>query len=192
MIGRCIFIDRDGVVNVERNYVHRIEDFEFVSGTPEAIRRLNNAGWTVVVVTNQSGIGRGFYTEADYQLLTVHIRKELARLGAHLDAVYHCPHTPDWNPPYGCDCRKPRPGLIFQAQAAFGLDLRSAVLVGDKKSDIDAGRAAGVPTCFLVESGHALRPGDRESADGVFTCLADCVDLLLNPLPTPSLSSQND
>ena len=92
---RCIFLDRDGVVNVERHYVHRIEDFEFVPGTPEAIRRLNDAGWTVVVVTNQSGIGRGLYTEADYQRLTAHIRDELARIGAHVDAFHHCPHTPD-------------------------------------------------------------------------------------------------
>lgn len=182
MSKRCIFLDRDGVVNLERNYVHRIEDFEFVPGTPEAIRRLNDSGWTVVVVTNQSGIGRGLYTEADYQLLTAHMRSELALAGARLDAVYHCPHTPDWNPPHGCHCRKPLPGLIVQAQEALGLDLRRAVLVGDKRSDIDAGRAAGIPTCFLVESGHALKPGDREWADGVFPLLADCVDLLLQAL----------
>lgn len=177
---RCIFLDRDGVVNVERHYVHRIEDFEFVPGTPEAIRRLNDAGWKVVVVTNQSGIGRGLYTEADYQRLTAHIRDELARIGAHVDAFHHCPHTPDWNPPHGCDCRKPLPGLIRQAQLALGLDLRNAVLVGDKRSDIEAGRAAGVPSCFLVESGHALSDGDRAAADGIFPRLSDCVEHLLS------------
>ena len=179
MTSRCIFLDRDGVVNVERGYVHRIEDFEFISGAAEAICRLNKAGWMVVVVTNQSGIGRGFYTEADYQQLTMHIRSELAQIGAHLDAVYHCPHKPDWNPPYGCNCRKPLPGLIFQAKEALGLDLCSAVLVGDKSSDIEAGRAAGISTCFLVESGHSLVYGDQEAADGVFPSLADCVDFLL-------------
>lgn len=179
MSARCIFIDRDGVMNVERNYVHRIEDFEYVSGTPEAIARLNRAGWIVVVITNQSGIGRGMYTEADYQRLTDHIRATLAEVGAHVDAFHHCPHAPDWNPPHGCDCRKPQPGLIHQAQRTLGLDLSQAVLVGDKRSDIEAGRAAGIPHCYLVESGHGLNPGDRESADGVYPRLLDIVDRLL-------------
>lgn len=179
MTSRCIFLDRDGVLNVERGYVHRIEDFEFVARAPEAIARLNKAGWTVVVITNQSGIGRGLYTEADYKKLTAHIQNSLAQFGGHLDAVYHCPHTPDWNSPYGCSCRKPLPGLIFQAKEQLRLDLCDSVLVGDKISDIEAGRAAGISTCFLVESGHSLSCCDRKASDGVFSCLADCVDFLL-------------
>ncbi|WP_292039985.1 D-glycero-beta-D-manno-heptose 1,7-bisphosphate 7-phosphatase [Massilia sp. UBA6681] len=178
MVKRCVFLDRDGVINVEKNYLYRVADFEFVDGVPDAIRRLNEAGWQVVVVTNQSGIGRGYYTESDYAILTDHISAKLADAGATVDAFYHCPHAPDWNAPHGCECRKPMPGMVLKAASDLGLDLAGSVLVGDKVSDVIAGRNAGVGECFLVESGHALGD-DAGMADGVFVSLGAFVDHLL-------------
>lgn len=178
---RAVFLDRDGVINTEVDYLHRIADFAFVPGTPQALARLQAAGWALVVVTNQSGIARGRYSEADYQALSAHIGAELARHGVRLDAVLHCPHLPDAAVAAyrtACDCRKPAPGMILRAAAALGLDLAASVIVGDKRSDLDAGRAAGVGTCVLVRSGHALSAADEAAADAVHDTLAGWVDTL--------------
>jgi D-glycero-D-manno-heptose 1,7-bisphosphate phosphatase len=164
------FVDRDGVINEERDYVWRVEDFHLLPGAVAGLRQLQAAGFALVVVTNQAGIGRGFYTEADFQALSAHMRHRLAAEGVVLDGVYHCPHHPtaglgDYR--RACECRKPRPGLLLQAAADLGLDPARSVLVGDKLSDIQAGRAAGLARCVLVTSGHAVSPGDRAAADAV-------------------------
>jgi D-glycero-D-manno-heptose 1,7-bisphosphate phosphatase len=156
---RAVFLDRDGVINVDRGYVHRIEDFEFLPGAPEALARLQRAGWRLVVVTNQSGIGRGLFSEADYQRVTQHMREQLALRGVTLDSVFHCPHAPD----YGCGCRKPKPGLLHYAAAHLGLDLSHSVMVGDKECDLLAAEAAGLYASFLVSpeagiAGMSLSP----------------------------------
>lgn len=169
---RAAFLDRDGVINVDRGYVHRIEDFEFIDGVPQALARLQRAGWALVVVTNQSGIGRGRFSEADYQRLSAHLRSELRRSGVELDAVVHCPHRPD----EGCDCRKPAPGMLLRAAAALGLDLPASVMVGDKLADLQAGRAAGVARCVLVLSGKPVDAPTRAAADEVHDSLAHWVD----------------
>lgn len=182
MAERAVLLDRDGVINVERAYVHRVADFEFIAGTVSALVRLHQAGWKLVVVTNQSGIARGYYTEAQYEALTTHMREQLAQAGAPLDAVLHCPHLPDAEVAAyrrACDCRKPAPGLVLQAAQALSLDLSRCVLVGDKLSDIQAGRAAGVGHCVLVRSGHAITGADESAADAVHADLAACVDALL-------------
>lgn len=137
---RAVFLDRDGVINVDRGYVHRIEDFEFVPGIPFMLRELQLDGWRLVVVTNQSGIGRGLFSEDDYERVTQHMREQLAAHGVRLDGVYHCPHAPD----QGCGCRKPKPGMLLRAAASLGLDLSRSVLVGDKESDMQAAHAAGL------------------------------------------------
>jgi D-glycero-D-manno-heptose 1,7-bisphosphate phosphatase len=137
---RAVFLDRDGVINVDRGYVHRIEDFEFVPGIPFMLRELQLDGWRLVVVTNQSGIGRGLFTEDDYERVTQHMREQLAAHGVRLDGVYHCPHAPE----QGCGCRKPAPGMLLRAAASLGLDLSRSVLVGDKESDMQAAHAAGL------------------------------------------------
>jgi D-glycero-D-manno-heptose 1,7-bisphosphate phosphatase len=175
---RAVFLDRDGVINTEVNYLHRVQDFAFVPGTPAALARLQAAGWALVVVTNQSGIARGYYSEADYQALTEHLRAELARAGVTLDAVLHCPHLPDASVAAyrgDCDCRKSAPGMLLRAAAALDIDLAASVMVGDKRSDLEAGRAAGVGRNVLVRSGHRPSQADEASADAVHDTLADWV-----------------
>lgn len=176
-----MFLDRDGVVNTEVDYLHRIADFEFVPGTVAALAALQAAGWALVVVTNQSGIARGRYGDDDYQRLTAHMKRELALAGVRLDAVLHCPHLPDAAVAAyraDCDCRKPAPGLLLRAARELALDLPASVMVGDKRSDIEAGRAAGVGRCVLVRSGHALSPDDEALADEVHDDLAHWVATL--------------
>ncbi|MBK1613521.1 D-glycero-beta-D-manno-heptose-1,7-bisphosphate 7-phosphatase [Rubrivivax gelatinosus] len=168
MSARAVFLDRDGVVNVDHGYVGRWQDFEFAPGAVDAMRRLQEAGWLLVVVTNQSGIARGYYTEADYQALTARMKAELAAAGAPLAGVYHCPHHPQGSVAayaQDCDCRKPAPGLILRAAAELGLTLADSVLVGDKASDAQAARAAGVGRVVLV----------AETADAEGAAIADAV-----------------
>jgi D-glycero-D-manno-heptose 1,7-bisphosphate phosphatase len=183
---RAVFLDRDGVINVDRHYLHRIEDFAFIAGVPQALQRLQRAGWKLVVVTNQSGIARGLYTERDYQRLTQHMQALLAAAGVTLDAVLHCPHLPGGSVPayrIECDCRKPAPGMLLQAALELDLDLARSVIVGDKGSDLQAGRSAGLARCLLVRSGQAIDARDTALADAVHDDLAACVDELLGSTP---------
>jgi len=168
------FVDRDGVINEERGHVHRIEDFRFLPGAAEGLRTLRDGGFRLVVVTNQAGIARGLYTEDDYHRLTRYMDTELRQQGIVLDAVYHCPHHPHAGQGalgIVCTCRKPEPGLLRRAHDELDLDLGTSVMIGDKRSDLDAGRAAGVGRLILVESGHAVDASDRAAADCV------CADL---------------
>jgi D-glycero-D-manno-heptose 1,7-bisphosphate phosphatase len=179
---RAAFLDRDGVINEDRHYVHRIEDFHFLPGAVDALRRLQDAGHALVVVTNQGGVGLGLYSEADVARLHAYMRSELAAAGVRLDAVYHCPHhprSPDpvWRVP--CECRKPAPGMLQRAARELGLDLGASLMVGDKASDLEAARAAGVPRRYLVRSGHALSRTEEAAADAVFDDLKACVERLL-------------
>jgi len=152
---KAAFLDRDGVINRDKAYVHRWQDFEFVPGAIEGMRLLQDAGYALVVVTNQSGLARGYYSEADYQALTAQLREHLGREGVQLAGVYHCPHHPKGTVPglaIDCDCRKPAPGLLLQAARELGLSLADSLLIGDKPSDITAARAAGLAQAILVDS----------------------------------------
>jgi D-glycero-D-manno-heptose 1,7-bisphosphate phosphatase len=184
---KAVFLDRDGVINIDRHYLHRIEDFEFVPGAAQALFSLQAADWALVVVTNQSGIARGLYTEADYERLTEHMHARLTKeAGVRLDAVLHCPHLPDAEVVAyrrDCDCRKPAPGMLLRAAALLGLDLAASVMIGDKHSDLLAGRAAGVGRCLLVESGQPLATADAAAADAVYPDLARCAMALLGKAP---------
>ena len=173
------FLDRDGVVNVDRGYVARVEDFEFVAGTLDACRALAQRGYALVIVTNQSGIGRGLYSEADYDVLTRWMRRRFADAGAPLAGVYHCPHHPtEAQGIYriACDCRKPAPGLLLRAAADLGLDLARSMLFGDKRSDLQAAFAAGVPQRILLGTDGIQPPADDGGlATARFRSLAEAV-----------------
>ena len=192
---KAAFIDRDGVLNEERGYVHRIEDFALIPGTLEALAALKGAGYALVVVTNQSGIARGLYGESDYQALAAHLRGRLRQEGIELDAMEYCPHLPD--APVSryrleCECRKPKPGMLLRAIASLDIDPKTSFLVGDRSADIEAGRAAGIARCFLVRSGHALPAAALAGADGVFDDLLGCARYVLRRgnLPADMASSR--
>ncbi len=148
---RAAFLDRDGTLNVEVNYLHRVADLVLIPGVGPAVARLNQAGWAVVVITNQAGIARGFY-DAD-AVATLHdaINARIADDGAHLDAVYFCPHHPEFSG--ACPCRKPAPGLLHTAARELNLDLKNSWLVGDTLGDLGAAAAAGCRS-ILVATGH--------------------------------------
>jgi D-glycero-D-manno-heptose 1,7-bisphosphate phosphatase len=177
MSRRAAFIDRDGVLNEERAFVHRRGDFALLPGAVAALRLLKAAGYLLVVVTNQSGIARGIYSEADYLALTEHMRAELAAAGVSLDAVEYCPHLPDApleRYRLDCDCRKPKPGMLLRAAQALDIEPGASFLVGDRLSDLEAGRAAGIGRCFLVRTGYALPEEAVAGADAVYEDLLAC------------------
>ncbi|MCU7372777.1 D-glycero-beta-D-manno-heptose 1,7-bisphosphate 7-phosphatase [Paucibacter sp. O1-1] len=157
------FLDRDGVINIDHGYVHRWEEFEFVPGAVEAMRRLQEAGYLLVVVTNQSGIARGMYSEADFHVLSAHLREHLAAQGVSLAAIEYCPHLPDaQRPAYRaqCACRKPAPGMLLQAARALRIDLGNSLMFGDKPSDIEAAQRAKVGRAVLLaQNGQGPLPG---------------------------------
>jgi len=179
---KAAFLDRDGVINRDRAYVSRWEDFEVVPGAVDAMRRLKTAGYALVVVTNQSGIARGYYSEAQYQALTAAMQQALLDAGAAVDAVYHCPHHPKGKVAelaIDCDCRKPAPGMILRAAKELNLSLADSILVGDKPSDIEAARAAGVGRAYIVQSDNAESTTGLAGADAAHADLQSCVTALL-------------
>ena len=152
MIYKALFLDRDGVINHDRGYVYRSEDFDFIEGIFDIARCAYNENYKLVVITNQAGIGRGYYTEADFHKLTDWMCDQFLEAGAPIDKVYFSPYHPDAGiGDYLKDdySRKPHPGMILQAQEELEIDLNCSVLIGDKISDIQAGEAAGVGTNLL-------------------------------------------
>jgi len=150
----ALFLDRDGVINVDHGYVHTPEHFEFLPGIFELVRAANAAGYLVVVITNQAGIGRGYYTEAQFHALTAWMRAQFEAEGGRIDAVYFCPYHPE----HGIgeyrresEFRKPGPGMLLQAQRELGIAMDRSLFVGDKPSDMEAGRAAGVATLLHLD-----------------------------------------
>lgn len=152
---RAVFIDRDGTINFEKEYLFRAEECELIPGTAQAIHLLNDAGYLVVVVTNQSGVARGYYTEEDVHLLHRHISAELGKSGARVDGWFYCPHHPEGRGSYAlpCRCRKPQPGMLLEAARRLDIDLESSFMIGDKLADVQAGHAAGC-RAFLVRTGY--------------------------------------
>lgn len=178
---KAVFLDRDGVINRERGHLHRLQDFEFLPGAVAALQRLQRLGFALTVVTNQSGIARGLFSLADYLALNEFMLAQLAGHGVALAGIEYCPHLSDARVEAyrrRCDCRKPAPGMVLALAERLRLDLRASVLIGDKPSDVQAGRSAGVGRCWLVRSGHALRSDDLPTADAVFDDLAACATAL--------------
>ncbi len=156
MRGRAIFIDRDGTLNEEVGFITDPSQFRLFDFAAEAIRLINEAGWRAIVITNQSGIARGLFTEESLLELHTQIQSVLWKQGARIDAVYYCPHHPEaGDPPYlqDCDCRKPKPGLIERAARDFDLVLKECFVVGDRYRDVEMGLTAGARSVMVMTGG---------------------------------------
>ncbi len=149
---RAVFLDRDGTINEEKNYLYRFNDWEWINGAIESIRILNRNNFLVIIVSNQAGISRGFYEVEDVDFLHNQVLKDLENHNAHIDAIYFCPHHPEFDFKR-CDCRKPGNAMILDAAKKFNINLSKSWIIGDKISDCVAGIKSGT-SCILVKTGH--------------------------------------
>ncbi|MDW8308079.1 MAG: HAD family hydrolase [Verrucomicrobiales bacterium] len=177
---RAVFLDRDGVLIEERNYLHRVEDVAFIPGAMRALKRLQDAGFLLFIVTNQSGVGRGYFTLADVEKVHAHITAECARHGVRFQKIYVAPEAPD-QPSRG---RKPSPQFLFDARDEFGVDLSRSFMIGDKLIDLECGWNAGVERAILVRTGygaeHERLLDERLDRAVVVDDLAAAVEWILN------------
>lgn len=172
-MNKAIFIDRDGVINVEKDYVYKIEDFEFIDGVFESCKYLQELGYMLVVITNQSGIGRGYYTQSDFEKLTAWMIGEFAKNGVNVTHVYHCPHAPNEI----CNCRKPKTGMIDTAVEEFDIDVSKSYLIGDKVSDMECAKNAKIKTSIHVKSGHSFDESDS-NADFIIDSIKEIKNII--------------
>ncbi|MFW9782813.1 MAG: D-glycero-beta-D-manno-heptose 1,7-bisphosphate 7-phosphatase [Candidatus Heimdallarchaeota archaeon] len=156
----AIFLDRDGVINKEVNYLSSADHLEFIPGSIKALKMLKKMGYLLIVITNQAGVARGYFTEEDLQIIHQKMNKSLRKKGVILDDIFYCPHHPDFTGI--CDCRKPKPGLIRKAQNKHNIDLANSYMVGDTLNDIKTGIAANCKT-VLVLTGYGSE--ERQKID---------------------------
>ena len=147
---KTIFLDRDGVINKEVNYLHKIEDFEFIEEVFETCFYLKNIGFEIIIVTNQSGISRGFYSENDFNVVNNWMINQFRENNITILDVFYCPHSNESN----CECRKPKPGMLISAKKKHNIDMQKSWMIGDSERDITAASLAGIKNTILVKSGH--------------------------------------
>jgi len=147
---KAVFLDRDGVINKEVGYLHKSEDFEFIDGVFTACRHFQTLGYKLIIITNQSGIARGYYQQQDFHQLTEWMLAQFDDQGVDILDVFFCPHGPESD----CECRKPQPGMLIEARDKFDIDMENSWMIGDKEADISAANAAGISNTILVKSGH--------------------------------------
>jgi len=152
MSKKAIFIDRDGVINKEVGYLHKIKDFKFIDGVFDACLHLQNLGYHLIIVTNQSGISRGYYGENDFHVVNNWMLEQFSHQDIKFLDVFFCPHGPEST----CNCRKPQPGMFIQANDKHDIDMNNSWMVGDKEADIQAANAAGINNTIIVKSGHTI------------------------------------
>lgn len=179
---KAIFLDRDGTINVDKDYLYKIEDFQFEPKADEALKILYDLGYILIIVTNQSGIARGYYSEEDVEILHQDLSKILQEKGIEISKFYYCPHHPTKGVgkyKTDCECRKPNPGMLLKGIEEFSIDTSLSYMVGDKKSDVDAGLKAGVTSIFL-NNGKEEIPKDLSENVLVFKSLYDFAIFLKN------------
>jgi D,D-heptose 1,7-bisphosphate phosphatase len=178
---KAAFLDRDGVINIDKDYVYKWCDFEFVPGAVDAMKAISQLGFEIIVITNQSGIARGYYSEDDFLKLSKSMVGFLASEGVRVADIYYCPHHVEGvvrKFAISCSCRKPLPGMLLKAEDDHSIDLPASILVGDKSSDIEAGRNAGVGKTFMVAPDDIVSNLDGMHADAVFPDLRSCANFL--------------
>lgn len=150
---KVIFLDRDGTINVEKSYLHKWEDFEFEKNVIDGLKELKKMGYEFIVVTNQSGIARGYYSEDDLKALNNEMVKELKKHDIDILECYYCPHHPEKGLNQykkNCDCRKPNPGMLLEGIKKYNVDIENSFMIGDKKSDLEAGKKAGLKSILIL------------------------------------------
>lgn len=172
----AVFVDRDDTLMVDVKYCANPDLVKLMPGAAEGLRALRQAGYRVVVVTNQSGVGRGYFDIDTLDRVNNRLRDELRREGADYDALYYCPHAPE----EACECRKPKPGLLLRAASELDIDLTSSYTLGDRDLDVGAGRAAGTRTVLVSGKNHSDTSGSDVAADFVAANLADAAKLILS------------
>ena len=179
-MNKAIFLDRDGTINIDHGYVHQIDDFEFIEGSINALKKLKEMGYLLVLVTNQSGIARGYFTEAQFLQLTEWMDWSLAEQGVDFDGIYYCPHHPDGKGEFkeDCSCRKPKPGMLLDAMKALNIDPQQSIMVGDKIEDIKAGINAKVKINVLVRTGKPVTKEGERLANAVLDSIVDLPDVI--------------
>ena len=180
-LNKAVFLDRDGVINVDHGYVHKVDDFEYIDGVFEACKELKQQGYKLIVVTNQSGIGRGLYSEDEFHALTEWMDWNFVDKGVELDGIYYCPHHPDKGVgeyKQDCECRKPKSGMIESAARFLKIDFSESVMIGDKHDDMQAALNVDIPIRVIVRTGKG--EVDSAAATNVIDSIADLPNLLKN------------
>ena len=149
---KTIFLDRDGVINKDINYLHKIDDFEFIDGIFDVCLYFQSLGYKIIIITNQSGISRGYYSHSDYQKVTQWMLDQFRYKNINILDVFHCPHGPDST----CDCRKPKPGMFLKAKDKHNTNIEKSWLIGDKEVDVIAANSAGIDNTILIRSSHRI------------------------------------
>ncbi len=152
MSSKAVFLDRDGTINVDYGYLYKPSDLRFIDGAVEAMRILSDNGYKIVIITNQSGIGRGYFTEAQYQEFSDELSAQLRDSGVEITATMMCPHSPEQK----CSCRKPNPTMVLEAMNLYDIAAEGSYMFGDKPSDVECGEAAGVTSCLITENQDLL------------------------------------
>ncbi|HGJ5875187.1 MAG TPA: D-glycero-beta-D-manno-heptose 1,7-bisphosphate 7-phosphatase [Arsenophonus sp.] len=179
----AIFLDRDGTINRDHGYVYEIDNFQFIDGVIEAMFKLKKMGYALILVTNQSGIARGLFTESQFLELTEWMDWSLIDRGVELDGIYYCPHHPDAiEQKYKeiCNCRKPKAGMLLDAQKQLNIDMQASYMVGDTLSDMQASKEAHIGTNVLVTTGKPLTDDIKKYADWIINSLADLPNKIKN------------
>jgi D-glycero-D-manno-heptose 1,7-bisphosphate phosphatase len=170
---KVVFLDRDGVINKDKNYLYKKEDFEFIDGVFEACQYFQKLGYQLIVVTNQSGIARGYYQEQDFQKLTQWMIEQFADKDIKILDVFFCPHGPEST----CNCRKPKPGMLLEAKIKYNIDMEDSWILGDKEADVSAANASGIPNTILVKTGHDIDEANS-SAGFILKSIKDSIEII--------------
>ncbi len=171
-MNKALFLDRDGVINIEKHYLHKVDEFEFLDGILDLCKYFQDQGYYIFVVTNQSGIARGYYTEDDFKILSKWMLDEFSKNCIKIQKVYYFPHHPDISG--NCSCRKPNPGMILDTVNEYKIDIEHSIMIGDKERDIEAAINAGINITYLLDENKSV---EKSKATKIVSSLKEIIDV---------------
>ena len=175
MSKKAIFLDRDGVINKEVNYLYKIENFEFINGVFKSCLYFQNLGYIIIIITNQSGISRDFYSDNDFQKLSAWMLEEFSKHGIIIQDTFYCPHGPESN----CRCRKPKPGMFIEAKKKHNINMKESWMIGDSEVDIQSANDANIQNTILVRSGKKINE-PSSNAKFILDSIKEAPNFILN------------